>query len=116
MKTDKKTLARQARQRRVRAKIAGTQERPRISIFRSNTALSAQVIDDTNGKTLATISTSNIKKGKDFGDKVSSAGVELANLMKKLKITEAVFDRGGYAYIGNIKVFADAIRQGGIKF
>lgn len=115
MTTDKKTLARKARQRRIRAQITGTNTRPRIAIFRSNTALSAQVIDDVAGKTLASVSTAKIK-GKNLGDKVVTAGADLAKIIKEKKIKEVVFDRGGNTFIGNIKAFADAVREGGIKF
>ncbi len=115
MKTDNKTLARKARQRRVRAKVSGTAQRPRLSIFRSNTALSAQLIDDVAGKTLTAISTAKIK-GKTLNEKALTAGAELAKAIKAKKIKEVVFDRGGYAFIGNIKAFADAVRSGGIKF
>ncbi len=115
MKTDKKTLSRKARQRRIRAKIAGTALRPRLAVFRSNTALSAQIIDDSVGNTLMSISTAKVK-GKNMSEKVVIAGAELASLLKAKKITEIVFDRGGYAFMGNIKAFADAVRKGGIKF
>ncbi len=115
MKTDKKTLERKARQRRVRAKISGTAKRPRLAVYRSNTALSAQLIDDTVGNTLATVST-NKMEGKTMSEKAVSAGANMAKLITDLKIKEIVFDRGGYAYIGNIKAFADAVRNGGVKF
>ncbi len=115
MKTDKKTLERKARQRRVRAKIFGTAKRPRLAVYRSNTTLSAQLIDDTMGNTLATISTKK-SDGKTMSEKVVSAGIDMAKLITDLKIKEIVFDRGGYAYIGNIKAFADAVRNGGVKF
>lgn len=115
MTTDKKTLDRKARQRRVRAKVSGTATRPRIAVFRSNTALSAQLIDDVAGNTLASISTAKIK-GKNLSEKVATAGADFAKAIKAKKITEAVFDRGGYAFIGNIKAFADAVREGGVKF
>jgi large subunit ribosomal protein L18 len=115
MKTDKKTTQRQARRRRVRAKVSGTAVRPRLAIFRSNTALSAQLIDDTAGNTLVAVSTAKLK-GKTLGEKVVAAGAEIAKLAKAKKVTEIVFDRGGYAYIGNVKAFADAVREGGIKF
>ena len=115
MTTDKKTLARKARQRRIRAQISGTKQRPRLAVFRSNTALSAQVIDDVAGKTLASISTAKIK-GKTLGEKVITAGTDIAKIIKEKKVKEVVFDRGGSAFIGNIKAFADAVREGGIKF
>ena len=115
MTTDKKTLARKARQRRIRAQISGTATRPRIAVFRSNTTMSAQVIDDVAGATIVSISTT-AAKGKNMSEKVVAAGAELAKLMKAKKITEAVFDRGGYAFTGNIKALADAVREGGITF
>ncbi len=115
MKTDKKTISRKARQRRVRAKISGTAVRPRLAIFRSNLALSAQVIDDVAGSTLVSVSTAKMK-GKNLGEKVVASGTELAKLIAAKKISEVVFDRGGYAYIGNVKAFAEAVREGGIKF
>ncbi|MCD5384533.1 MAG: 50S ribosomal protein L18 [Candidatus Pacebacteria bacterium] len=115
MKTDKKTVSRKARQRRVRAKVSGTATKPRLAIFRSNVALSAQLIDDAAGNTLATVTTANLK-GKTLGEKVVTAGTELAKLAHSKKVSKVVFDRGGYAYIGNVKAFADAVREGGIKF
>jgi len=115
MTTDKKTLDRKARQRRIRAKISGTSARPRLAVFRSNTTMTAQLIDDVAGKTIAATSTAKTK-GKDMSEKVIAAGAEMAKLIKAKKITEVVFDRGGYAFIGNIKAFADAVREGGIKF
>jgi large subunit ribosomal protein L18 len=115
MKTDIKTIARQARRRRIRSRIVGTANRPRIAVYRSNTTLSAQVIDDADGKTLASVSTAKMK-GKTFSDKVEEAGKGLAILIKNAGIQEVVFDRGGYAYTGNIMKFADVIRGGGIKF
>jgi large subunit ribosomal protein L18 len=115
MKTDKKTISRKARQRRVRAKISGTAVRPRVSIYRSNTALTAQLIDDVAGKTIGAVSTAK-SNGKTLGERVISAGGDMAKVCADNKIKEVVFDRGGYAYIGNVKAFADALRDGGIKF
>ena len=115
MTTDKKTLDRKARQRRIRAKVSGTATRPRLAVFRSNTTMTAQLIDDRAGKTIAAASTAKVK-GKNMSEKVIAAGAEMAKLIKAKKVTEVVFDRGGYAFIGNIKAFADAVREGGIKF
>lgn len=114
MKTDTKTTAKKARQRRIRAKVSGTATRPRLAVFRSNTALSAQLIDDVAGNTLAAVSTAQMK-GKNPGEKVAAAGAQMAEAAQSKKITEMVFDRGGYAFTGNIKAFADAVREGGIK-
>ncbi len=77
--------------------------------------MSAQLIDDVAGNTLAAISTTTVK-GKNMSEKVVAAGTEMSKLIKAKKVTEIVFDRGGYAFIGNIKAFADAVREGGVKF
>jgi large subunit ribosomal protein L18 len=103
------------RRRRVRAKITGTATRPRISVFRSNKGLSAQLIDDTAGKTLAAVNWFEpelSKLGKE--DRTKRAGEALAERAKAAGITEAVFDRGGYRYHGHVKAFAEAIREAGL--
>ena len=103
------------RRRRVRAKIAGTQARPRISVFRSNRGISAQLVDDVSGKTLAAVAwfepeLRSLKKG----DCTARAGQLLAERAKAAGIEEAVFDRGGYQYHGHVKAFAEAIREAGL--
>jgi large subunit ribosomal protein L18 len=103
------------RRRRVRAKITGTQARPRISVFRSNKGLSAQLIDDTAGKTLAAVSwfepeLSSLAKD----ERCKRAGEALAERAKAAGVTEAVFDRGGYRYHGHVRAFAEAIREAGL--
>ena len=103
------------RRRRVRAKITGTATRPRISVFRSNKGLSAQLIDDTAGKTLAAVNWFEpelSKLGKE--DRTKRAGEALAERAKAAGITEAVYDRGGYRYHGHVKAFAEAIREAGL--
>ena len=105
------------RKMRVRGKISGTAARPRISIFKSNKNLYVQVIDDTAGKTLASVSTMN-KENKALKPNVADAaklGEQLGGELKKLKITEAVFDRNGNLYHGVIKAFADGTRKAGIQ-
>ena len=94
---------------RIRAKVRGTERRPRLSVFRSNTALTIQIIDDVAKKTLYTFrgKGKNITAAKTVGEKV----IEFA---KKNHITTLVFDRGGYKYHGVIKTIADSVRQGGI--
>jgi large subunit ribosomal protein L18 len=103
------------RRRRVRAKISGTESRPRISVFRSNRGLSAQLIDDISGRTLAAVAwfEPELRKlGK--AECTAKAGALLAERAKAAGVTEAVFDRGGYQYHGNVQAFADAIREAGI--
>lgn len=100
------TKKRNTRKKRIRAKVAGTKERPRLSVFRSNTAIYAQLIDDVNGKTLASSKDKDAKK----------VGTQIAELAGKAKITTVVFDRGGYQYHGKVKLLADSAREGGLKF
>lgn len=106
---------RQRRHRRVRAKVIGTAERPRLSIFKSNKAIYAQIIDDDKGATL--VSASSIKMvNKKMMEKAVALGAMIADLAKSKKITKVVFDRGGYVYTGKVKAFADAARQNGLIF
>lgn len=96
------------RHQRVRAKIRGTAERPRVAVFRSNRSISAQVIDDTARTTLAS--------AKGPKTKASSVAEELAKRATAAGITTVVFDRGGHAYHGHVKAFAEALRAGGLTF
>jgi large subunit ribosomal protein L18 len=103
------------RRRRVRAKVSGTAERPRISVFRSNRGLSAQLIDDVSGKTLAAVNwfepeLSSLAKD----ERTKRAGEALAARAKAAGVSEAVFDRGGYRYHGHVRAFAEAIREAGL--
>ncbi len=116
-----KNALRQKRHRRVRNKIAGTAERPRLNIFRSNKNIYAQVIDDDQGVTLAAASTlePEVREGLEHGsDKAAAKAVGLAVGKKALDkgITEVVFDRGGYIYTGRVKELADGAREAGLKF
>jgi len=115
-----KNEARQRRKIRIRKKIAGTAERPRLVVFRSNTNIYAQVIDDQNGVTLVAASTLSLRKGSDklgCNQPASLAvGKEIARLAKDLKIDKVVFDRNGYIYHGKIKAVADGAREGGLEF
>ncbi len=109
--------ARQRRHRRVRGKIFGSAERPRLVVFRSNRGIEAQLVDDLEGKTLAAASWLNLKSFK--GSKTEQAaevGKLLAQNAKKAGVEAAVFDRGGYLYHGRVKALADAAREGGLKF
>ena len=109
--------ARHRRHRRVRGKVFGSAERPRLVVFRSNRGIEAQLIDDLEGKTLAAASWLNLKSCK--GSKTEQAaevGKLLAQNAKKANVETVVFDRGGYLYHGRVKALADAAREGGLKF
>ena len=103
------------RRRRVRAKVVGTAERPRISVFRSNRGIHAQLVDDFAGHTLAAVSwtESDLRSLKPL-EQASKAGQLLAERAKAAGIERAVFDRGGYQYHGRIKAFAEGVREGGL--
>ena len=116
-KTDRK-LERARRHKRVRTKISGTAERPRLCIYRSNTNIYAQIIDDAQGITLVSASTldkavktkhANIEAAKEVGALIAKRATEK-------NITEVVFDRGGYIYHGVVKELAEAARENGLKF
>ena len=112
-----KNLNRKKRQARVRGKISGSAERPRLNVFRSNTHIFAQLIDDQSGKTLA--SSSTLVKANQGGTKTEQAqkvGKAIAESAKSAKIENVVFDRGGYLYHGRVKALADAAREAGLKF
>jgi large subunit ribosomal protein L18 len=115
MSTLTKGERRLKRRRRVRAKIAGTPERPRISVFRSNRGLSAQVIDDVSGRTLAAVGWFEPElRGLKKPERTKRAGQALAERAKAAGVEHAVFDRGGYRYHGHVRAFAEAIREGGL--
>ena len=110
--------ARLRRHRRVRGKVRGTAERPRLFVFRSNRGIFAQLIDDDAGKTLAAASWLTLAKSFK-GDKTEQAaevGKQLAAAAKKAGIETVVFDRGGYLYHGRVKALADSAREGGLSF
>ena len=110
---------RKIRHARVRDKISGTPEVPRLCVFRSNTNISVQIIDDANSVTLVSASTLdkdlNIK-GKSNMEAAKLVGKSIADKAKKAKITTVVFDRGGYLYHGRVKALADAARENGLEF
>ena len=103
------------RKARVRSQISGTAKCPRLSIFRSATHIYAQLIDDSTGKTLAATSDLKIGKGTKV-EKAKEVGAEIAKKAKDLKLTEIVFDRGGFYYHGRVKALADGAREWGLKF
>ena len=103
------------RRRRVRAKVAGTATRPRVSVFRSNNGISAQLIDDGAGRTLAAVNWHEPDLRKlSKPERTKRAGEVLAERAKAAGVSEAVFDRGGYRYHGHVRAFAEAIREAGI--
>jgi large subunit ribosomal protein L18 len=105
------------RRRRVRAKVTGTAERPRISVFRSNRGVFAQLIDDDSGRTLAAVNwTEDELKSLKRMEQAGKAGQLLAERAKAAGIETAVFDRGGYQYHGRVKALAEGAREGGLIF
>jgi large subunit ribosomal protein L18 len=112
-----KQAVRLKRRRRVRAKIVGTAQRPRIAVFRSNRGVSAQLIDDAAGKTLAHVNwtESELKSLKKM-EQAKRAGELLAERAKAAGVESVVFDRGGYQYHGRVKALADGAREGGLAF
>ncbi len=120
MKPQAKRQHRLSRHKRVRAKIQGSLGRPRVAVFKSNQYVYAQVIDDKAGKTLVSVSNYGGKKAKTKtkdkkSEGASKVGEALAEKMKKIGITEAVFDRGGFKFHGRVKALADGLKKGGIK-
>jgi large subunit ribosomal protein L18 len=110
--------ARERRHRRIRGKVAGTAERPRLAVFRSNKGIFAQLVDDESGRTIAGASWLGLKKSFK-GNKTEQAaevGKTLAEVAKKAGIEAVVFDRGGYLYHGRVKALAEGAREGGLKF
>lgn len=109
-----------ARHKRLRRRVSGTPDRPRLCVFRSLAHISAQVIDDTKGHTLAAASSLEASlKGQKEGGKTGKAvavGALIAQRAKEKGVTQVVFDRGGYKYHGRVKALADAARKGGLSF
>jgi len=115
-KTSPKAVQRARIRRRIRSKISGTAERPRLAVFRSNQHIYAQLIDDVSGTTLAAAATN--ENGSAKGSRVDQAlevGKRLAERAKDAGVSNVVFDRGGYRYHGRVKAVAEGARQGGLK-
>jgi large subunit ribosomal protein L18 len=112
-----KSDARLKRRKRIRGKIAGTAERPRLSVFRSNKSIYAQVIDDASGTTIAAASTQHLSaaSGKK-SEQASEVGKLVAQRAKEKGVESVIFDRGGYLYHGRVKALADGAREGGLSF
>ncbi|WP_172357379.1 50S ribosomal protein L18 [Lactococcus insecticola] len=109
-----KNKTRQKRHRRVRGKISGTAERPRLNVFRSNTNIYAQVIDDIAGVTLA--SASSLKETGTKTEQATAVGATVAKAAVAAGVTEVIFDRGGYLYHGRVQALAESARENGLKF
>lgn len=119
MAQDQKSLRRTKLRWRIRTKVHGTAQKPRLSVFRSNKDIYAQLIDDNNGSTLAAASSRDKDIAALTGTKVVkslSVGKAIAQKAKALGIETCVFDRGGYLYHGRVKSVADGAREGGLKF
>ncbi len=121
MPKNSRAIARTRRHIRVRKKLMGTAERPRLNVFRSLSAIYAQVIDDQSGNTLLSASTVDRElrekvKGLKKSEQAKLVGQTLAERAKSKGIQSVVFDRGGYRYIGRVKAFADGAREGGLQF
>jgi large subunit ribosomal protein L18 len=112
-----KREARMRRHRRVRAKVSGTAERPRLVVFRSNRGIFAQLVDDASGRTLAAAGWTALGAAKGSKtDQAAQVGKALAAEAKKAGIERCVFDRGGYLYHGRVKALAEGAREGGLQF
>jgi large subunit ribosomal protein L18 len=115
-----KQARRERRRVKIRSKISGTAERPRLSIYRSLSQINAQLIDDVSGKTIASVATADLKgdAGERKGKVAQSylGGLKLAELAKAQKITVIVFDRGGFRFHGRVRAFAEGARDGGLQF
>jgi large subunit ribosomal protein L18 len=111
------TTRRLRRRRRVRAKIRGTAGRPRLSVFRSNRGIQAQLIDDVHGHTVAAVTwTEDELRSMPRMDQAKRAGELIAERAKQAGVEECVFDRGGYRYHGKVRALAEGAREGGLKF
>ena len=121
-KKDDKTLARLRRKKRIRKKVHGTPERPRLVVFRSAKHIYAQLVDDVNQKTLTGVSTISPALREELQnvtgkiDKARIVGKAIAEKAKELGVSRVVFDRGGYRYHGRVKAVAEGAREGGLEF
>jgi large subunit ribosomal protein L18 len=117
MSVKTKEASRLKRRRRVRAKVRGTAERPRVSVFRSNKGISAQVIDDDAARTIAAVNwTEDAFKSLSGSDQAKQVGLAIAQRAKAAGVESVVFDRGGYQYHGRVQALADGAREGGLLF
>ena len=112
----KKLLNKSLRKGRVRAKVAGTSERPRLTVTISNMHVSAQLIDDSKGHTIAAATTVGAKAAGSLAERAATVGTDIAKKAKKAKVTQVVFDRNGRRYAGRLAALADAARKEGLEF
>ena len=111
-----KKQKRNRRHARIRAKVKGTAQRPRLAVFKSNTSLSAQLINDDNNKSIGGVTSGKVASGKKGVEQAQSVGKAIAEIAQKNKISEVIFDRGGFIYTGKIRALAEAARENGLKF
>ncbi len=108
---------RHTRHKRIRAKVIGTAQRPRLSVFRSCAHIYAQIIDDQTGRTIVSASDLKMKKDKNTkSDLAKKVGIEIAKKAKEKNITKVVFDRGGHKFHGRVKLLAEGAKEGGLEF
>ena len=110
-----KQTKRTTRHARIRSKVSGTAERPRLAVFRSNRFIYAQLINDDKGVTVTAVDSRGVE-GKNATERATSVGKSLAEKAKKMKIKIVVFDRGGFKYTGMVAALADGARDGGLRF
>jgi large subunit ribosomal protein L18 len=103
------------RHKKIRAKVFGTEEKPRLSVFKSNKYIYGQLINDDKAETIVSLSSAKMS-GKTFMIRCTETGKEIAKLALGKKIETVVFDRGGFKYVGRVKAFAEGAREGGLKF
>ena len=116
IKKESKNLMRIKRHKKIRQNLSGTETAPRLCVFRSNSAIYAQIIDDTKGVTLVSSSSLELKIKNNNLEAAAAVGKDIAEKAKKAKIKSVVFDRGGYLYHGRVKALADAARENGLEF
>ncbi|MDD6652926.1 MAG: 50S ribosomal protein L18 [Clostridium sp.] len=116
IKKESKNLMRIKRHRKIRQNLSGTETAPRLCVFRSNSAIYAQIIDDTKGITLVSSSSLELKIKNNNLEAAAAVGKDIAEKAKKAKIKTVVFDRGGYIYHGRVKALAEAARENGLEF
>ncbi len=114
-KLNEKTRNRVKRHKKIRTRVSGTKDTPRLSLYKSNKRIYAQIIDDVAGTTIVSALTDS-KKGKTMTQKATEAGKDIAKKAIEKKIKNVVFDRGGFLYTGKVKAFADSARESGLKF
>ena len=116
IRKESKNVSRLKRHEKIRRTLSGTNETPRLCVFRSNTAIYAQLIDDVKGVTLASSSSLELKQKNNNLEAAKAVGQDIAKKAKEAKIKTVVFDRGGYLYHGRVKALAEAARENGLEF